>query len=434
MKHKLIILLFTFIAFSCYSQTEVSKESTSQSLSDINLELPKNGNRGGLENDLTAKRILTVTGDTEICTGYNTSIYEVNLEGANGSEYYQFKVWKGVITKINDITYDPPVSNVIFSLEYPTLSKYEITVDWNDNANGKGTIYAHAWWQFGNLEEMFYVTIGKPALPSPIILSNNNPVVGQTLSCTTEGSTDAYSYTWGATIPTIIGNGLNASYTPNAAGTSIVKVKANNTCGSSPYRTKTIIVNAYGPINVSISGPEFATNNGFYNWIGTVANGVELYDYHWYYSYDGLSYTNTWAHTTNSDQTTNTQHLAMAYDFNLYLKLVVTDGHGTQGTAYFFTENSTNIGHKSSELGDEEIGFSPDNIFPNPTTGKIFLPQIYSDKYTSIQLYSVDGSLLVEYKNIDNYIDISLLENGLYILKFNNSMESSSEAIKILKK
>jgi hypothetical protein len=58
--------------------------------------------------------------------------------------------------------------------------------------------------------------------------------------------------------------------------------------------------------------------------------------------------------------------------------------------------------------------FKAISVYPNPTTGKIYLN---GAKNTHVTVYSITGSLIVEYKDFStNLIDLSGVENGIYIL------------------
>jgi hypothetical protein len=55
------------------------------------------------------------------------------------------------------------------------------------------------------------------------------------------------------------------------------------------------------------------------------------------------------------------------------------------------------------------------HIYPNPTNGKVFVD---GAEHTNVLVYSVTGSLIVEYNDFfTNMIDLSSLENGIYILQ-----------------
>ena len=56
-------------------------------------------------------------------------------------------------------------------------------------------------------------------------------------------------------------------------------------------------------------------------------------------------------------------------------------------------------------------------VYPNPTNGKVYFSGLKTE--TNIEVYSVEGKLLKQYKSIDNYIDLNLT-SGLYMLKLIN--------------
>jgi hypothetical protein len=92
--------------------------------------------------------------------------------------------------------------------------------------------------------------------------------------------------------------------------------------GTAPYMT------------VTISGPAKAYNSGYYTWCANVSGSglTPPYTYDWRYSYDGSSYVNSFG--TSQCQTAN-----MPLDFDLYLKVTVTDSLGIQGIDYHHTIN-----------------------------------------------------------------------------------------------
>ena len=58
------------------------------------------------------------------------------------------------------------------------------------------------------------------------------------------------------------------------------------------------------------------------------------------------------------------------------------------------------------------------NIYPNPANDKIYISNLIEEN-TSIKIYDIKGSLVLE-NRISNkeYLDISILEKGIYQIKF----------------
>lgn len=74
-----------------------------------------------------------------------------------------------------------------------------------------------------------------------------------------------------------------------------------------------------------IGGPTKATNSGSYTWFANVNYGVPPYTYKWYEKYNGGNY---YLVSTNS-----TYSSSMPYDYDMTLKLEVTDSEGNTNTS-----------------------------------------------------------------------------------------------------
>ena len=69
------------------------------------------------------------------------------------------------------------------------------------------------------------------------------------------------------------------------------------------------------------------------------------------------------------------------------------------------------------------------NVYPNPTTDKIKIESIYDVSY---KLYSIDGSIKIEKSSKDiNYIDMSYMSNGIYLLYVEH--DNKTKSFKIIK-
>ena len=67
-------------------------------------------------------------------------------------------------------------------------------------------------------------------------------------------------------------------------------------------------------------------------------------------------------------------------------------------------------------------------VYPNPATNEIFISS--SDKISTITITDVLGNMLLEEKNNTEKITVSLLPNGLYILRMtNNKGETTTQKL-----
>jgi Secretion system C-terminal sorting domain len=69
------------------------------------------------------------------------------------------------------------------------------------------------------------------------------------------------------------------------------------------------------------------------------------------------------------------------------------------------------------------------NIYPNPTNGIIHILNPNHTKFTSIQFYSLNGTLLQTYNGMDAEINISEFANGEYLIKLNTTKEYFTQKI-----
>lgn len=74
----------------------------------------------------------------------------------------------------------------------------------------------------------------------------------------------------------------------------------------------------------------------------------------------------------------------------------------------------------SQPLGVSENAISEVKIYPNPTSGKLFIT-LEKDKLEKIMIYSITGEKVTEAINIGNEIDVASLSNGMYFLEIISS-------------
>ncbi len=77
---------------------------------------------------------------------------------------------------------------------------------------------------------------------------------------------------------------------------------------------------------------------------------------------------------------------------------------------YFYSLHEISSVELESELKDI-------NIYPNPTTGILNISGLQN---TDIQIYDLTGKLLIDKHQVDNQINVSNLQKGIYTLKITN--------------
>ncbi len=76
-------------------------------------------------------------------------------------------------------------------------------------------------------------------------------------------------------------------------------------------------------------------------------------------------------------------------------------------------EYSYNVSLKNLSIGINNFNKVKINVYPNPSKGLVTLS---AGNYNCIGVYSLDGKLIIR-SNLKNAIDISALENGIYIIR-----------------
>ncbi len=419
---KIYLVFLSLLSISVYSQEVIKKNMSSQPPPPAN--------------NLT----INIDGPDVCCSSYPSETFSYDIYLSNVSWYHSLKdqeitITNGVITKVNGTTLNPPSS----TYNSPTWSDITIEVDWDDN-DLHGNIHARLYYYWGLIsfkkDKDKSTLINHPLVPAPINVSNSNPYVGEVVSCSTAGADGADTYLWSCYNGSINNTGTTTtSYTPAYAGNGYVQVMGHNQCGDGPYTFKNLTVNQYAPLGVTITGPLKANNSGWYDWVGHVSGGKPPYDYHWYYSYTGNNYNNTWATTYNTNSSTDIQTKQMPIDYDLYLKLVVTDDLNNQSVDYFLTLNTS--GWKSvnaDSINDFIDNNSLQNIYPNPTKGQLIIPLFYKKKYSSLYIYNSNGTSIRQFKNIPSKVNLRNEPDGIYYFKFNNLESNIEKIIKIIKK
>lgn len=136
-------------------------------------------------------------------------------------------------------------------------------------------------------------------------------------------------------------NGVSSFTSPLLIdGTSNI---SNNTCVMYPTAHSWYgfhsdeVIGAYtlypASLDVSISGPSKGTNQGTYTWEAIVSGGSEPYTYFWESSYDNSNW-----EEFSTEQSITSQ---LPNNYNLYLRLTVTDQLGLTGTDTHLTINNS---------------------------------------------------------------------------------------------
>ena len=79
----------------------------------------------------------------------------------------------------------------------------------------------------------------------------------------------------------------------------------------------------------------------------------------------------------------------------------------------------------------EEINSNTIVIYPNPTTDKIFFSNIFENE--TFDIYSITGANVMQGLIINNSIDLSILETGIYLIKIKETKTKNINSIKIIK-
>jgi len=106
--------------------------------------------------------------------------------------------------------------------------------------------------------------------------------------------------------------------------------------------------------------------------------------------------------------------------------------NGKFGISYANNNNTGFIPIDAISLSVSEYSFSKPIVFPNPTTGVIYISSEQADEWTSIEIFDVYGRKLYSYPrslvhSSTTSIDISHLPSGIYFVRVNN------ETVKVVK-
>ncbi|WP_179345594.1 endonuclease [Winogradskyella ursingii] len=93
---------------------------------------------------------------------------------------------------------------------------------------------------------------------------------------------------------------------------------------------------------------------------------------------------------------------------------------------YIWGNNVGDTWMQSLSIEDETL--SEITIYPNPTSGRIYIRGLKSEN--TAELFSIDGKLLKRYNAVEDYLDLDLT-TGIYLLKLNNGNGSAVKKIVI---
>lgn len=120
----------------------------------------------------------------------------------------------------------------------------------------------------------------------------------------------------------------------------------------------------------------------------------------------------------NTSATTNTIDIASSGTYSV----TVTDNNSC------INSNSFNV-QIITCTGIDKVKGDKLSIYPNPNNGKFTIESVY--KIDKIEIYNIEGKLLFANSTLSNILDISELENGIYILMIERN--SSKVYNKIIK-
>jgi PKD repeat protein len=116
-----------------------------------------------------------------------------------------------------------------------------------------------------------------------------------------------------------------------------------------------------------------------------------------------------------------------------------TAGLGTQTVTYSYTDATTTCSNTATNtivvdacLGVEDNTLTTVSVYPNPTDGKLTISNLAQN--ASYKVVSTSGQVVLTgtVSNSSNTIDLSMVENGIYVLQF--TQEQSVQTVRIVKK
>ncbi len=264
---------------------------------------------------------------------------------------------------------------------YPNTGTYSVTLTASNSAGGNtSTINS-------------YITVNPlPTTPSINVTPSTFVCQGQTTTLTVSNPCAGCNYTWSPTFQT--------GTTIQNTSTATFSVSASNNCGQVTSNSVSIIVNPLPPT------PTITNNSGLLT--SSSASGNQ-----WYFNGSPLS-----------SQTS--QSLSPTQSGNYYV--IVTDGNGcTSGQSNTINFTMTGIDDNSK---------TSVSIYPNPSTGLLYIQFSESEKNVLLELFDVEGKKVLKQhlKEIVSgqlqSLSIAELPNGIYQLKLSaNSITTNHRII-----
>jgi PKD repeat protein len=251
-----------------------------------------------------------------------------------------------------------------------------------------------------SVSESVQITVN--TTPSVTITSTNTTICeGETTTLIANGA-QTYSWSTGAT-------GSSITVTPSAT-TSYSAIGQNGSCSSSSV-SQTINVNPLPVIMANASSTSVLTNES----ISFDNNGSNATNYNWDFG-DGS--TSSLSNDSHSYASIGTYTVTLTGELN---------GCSTSDNITIIVDDASSI--------EEQLSWSV-NVYPNPSNGiiTIQLTNIVSD--IDLNVFDVQGKLvqstITMNKNLKS-IDVSHLNNGVYIMNFNNGLTTINRRVTILK-
>lgn len=251
---------------------------------------------------------------------------------------------------------------------YPNAGTYSVTLTASNSAGGNTSTLNS------------YITVNPvPTTPTINVTPSTNVCQGQTTTLTVSNPCSGCNYTWSPTFQT--------GTTIQNTSTATFSVSASNNCGQVTSNPVSIVVN---PLPTT---PTITNNSGLLTSSSATGN-------QWYFNGSPLG-----------SQTS--QSLFPTQSGNYYV--IVTDGNGcssSQSNTINFTLTGIDGNSKTSV-----------SIYPNPSTGLLYIHFSESEKNVLIELYNAEGKKVLKQnvKDINaNQIltfNIADLPNGVYQLR-----------------
>lgn len=267
---------------------------------------------------------------------------------------------------------------------YSNAGTYSVTLTASNSAGGNtSTINS-------------YITVNPlPTTPTINVTPSTNVCQGQTTTLTVSNPCSGCNYTWSPTFQT--------GTTIQNTSTATFSVSASNNCGQVTSNPVSIVVNPLPTTPIITNNSGLLTSNS--------ATGNQ-----WYFNGSPLG-----------SQTS--QSLSPTQSGNYYV--IVTDGNGcssSQSNTINFTMTGIDDNSKTSV-----------SIYPNPSTGLLYIQFSESEKNVLLELFDVEGKKILKQhlKDINSgqlqSLNIAELSNGIYQLRLSANGISTNHRLVLAK-